>query len=274
MLLAEGFVVTEDAARNRALFALGEIAIDQADRGLGVGCVGHRLARADIVERRLVDREFEEHILPGVPGDDDVELLAPLNPGTSCKGGSAISAAPVRSAASRASGSGTTVMIRRCRRAAPCSPRAYRGSQQRVAFEHDPVAFVELTSFHGPEPIAPVVPKPAFPALDLQMIEEKLSPRKAGSATNGVARSKRTVSGSRTSTPVIGPHAALVTLGFRGSNARDGVFHVVGVERRAVGAFHAGVEMERVVQPVGRHRYDLARFGTGRPSALVASRVS
>src|ERR1700688_3685673 len=103
--------------------------------------------------------------------------------------------------------------------------------------------FVQETSFHGPEPIALVVPNPSAPLFAAQTIEEKLSARNGTSATNGVFSVSLIVSASTTVALSIGPPLALVAL--------DLVLDVVGIERRAVMTFDAIVQLECVFGPGG-----------------------
>src|SRR5712692_4653170 len=83
---------------------------------------------------------------------------------------------------------------------------------------------VQETSFHGPEPIALVVPNPSAPLFASQMIEEKLSARNGINATKGVFRVSLIVCGSTTVALSTGPQLALVTLGLFSSKARSMVY--------------------------------------------------
>ena len=84
--------------------------------------------------------------------------------------------------------------------------------------------FVHETNSHAPDPTATDVPKPDLPLLESQIIEEKLSAKNDISATNGVLRLNLTVSGSSTSTLVIGPQLPFVKLGLDLLNAFSTVY--------------------------------------------------
>ncbi len=81
---------------------------------------------------------------------------------------------------------------------------------------------VQDFNFHGPDPIAVVVPKPS-PFVS-QMIDEKLSAKKGTMATKGESRVSLMVSGSMISAAVIGPQLPLVKLGVASLNAASMVY--------------------------------------------------
>ena len=114
---------------------------------------------------------------------------------------------------------------------------------------------VQEVSFHGPEPIATVVPKPCTALLESQMIEEKLSARKGMSATNGLSSLSFTVERIDDLDPGNRPPARLRDARVRGIEGTfDGVLDVLRVERRAVMTGDAVLQREGVLLAVRARR--------------------
>ena len=107
------------------------------------------------------------------------------------------------------------------------------------------------------------------------MIDEKLSARKGTSATKGDSSVSFTVRGSTTSTPVIGPQLAFVTLGLASSKARS-IVYLTSLASSGEPSWHFTPSCSKNVYsvPSSFDVQDLARFGTGAPVASVASSVS